>query len=235
MKNSSQIATSLSHPAVVGTVHSDASLKAARRIRPDQCDWLELRVDNFHPHLEALRLQSPKLACPRIVTVRHPAEGGAAKGLTARERRVLYRTFMHVAGLIDIELRSAVAMAEVVREARDAGIGVIFSYHDFHHTPTPAKLRELARRAAGAGADIFKVAAMTQTPSDLATLLEFLAIEKKRLPLAVMGMGLYGKVSRLVLAQAGSCLNFGYLGTPNASGQWPVALLKARIAELRIP
>jgi 3-dehydroquinate dehydratase I len=48
----------------------------------------------------------------------------------------------------------------------------------------------------------------------------------------VMGMGKYGKISRLVLAQAGSCLNYGYVGTPNASGQWPVAALKARIAEL---
>jgi 3-dehydroquinate dehydratase len=47
-----------------------------------------------------------------------------------------------------------------------------------------------------------------------------------------MGMGAYGKVSRLVLAQAGSCLNYGYLGTANASGQWPVSVLKARIAEL---
>jgi len=46
-------------------------------------------------------------------------------------------------------------------------------------------------------------------------------------------MGIFGKISRLVLAQAGSCLNYGYLGTPNASGQWPVALLKARIAELQ--
>jgi len=63
-------------------------------------------------------------------------------------------------------------------------------------------------------------------------LIEFLANEKGALPLSVMGMGTYGKVSRLVLAQAGSCLNYGYLGAANASGQWPVAALKARIAEL---
>jgi 3-dehydroquinate dehydratase-1 len=94
------------------------------------------------------------------------------------------------------------------------------------------KLRDLARGAADAGADIFKVATMTRAAGDLAILIEFLADAKGNLPLAVMGMGAYGKISRLVLARAGSCLNYGYLGTPNASGQWPAALLKARIAEM---
>ena len=69
---------------------------------------------------------------------------------------------------------------------------------------------------------------------DLAILIEFLADEKARLPLAVMGMGVFGKISRLVLAQGGSCLNYGYLGSPNASGQWPVAILKERIAEITL-
>jgi 3-dehydroquinate dehydratase-1 len=138
-----------------------------------------------------------------------------------------------VAGLLDIELRQAGAMAAVMAQARTAGIGVILSHHDFHRTPTAGKLREMARRARNAGADIFKVAATTREARDLATLIEFLADEKGKMPIAVMGMGRFGKISRLVLAEAGSCLNYGYLGKPNASGQWPVALLKARIAELR--
>jgi len=134
--------------------------------------------------------------------------------------------------LVDIELRQAAAMRDVIGEARERGAEVILSYHDFQRTPRPEKLRELARRARDAGADVFKVATMTEKPRDLATLIEFLANEKGALPLSVMGMGTYGKVSRLVLAQAGSCLNYGYLGAANASGQWPVAALKARIAEL---
>ena len=157
-----------------------------------------------------------------------------ASGLTAAQRRRLYRDFLPVAGLIDIELRQAAALREVIREAQSAGVGVILSHHDFRRTPSPAKLRELARRARDSGADLFKAAAMTQGAIDLAKLIEFLANEnrEKALPLSVMGMGPYGKISRLALAQAGSRLNYGYLGTPNASGQWPVALLKVRIAEL---
>jgi 3-dehydroquinate dehydratase-1 len=150
----------------------------------------------------------------------------------ARERRALYGDFLEVAGMVDIELRRARGMKEVIRAAREAGVGLILSHHDFQRTPRPEKLRDLARCARDAGADVFKVAAMTHDAHDLARLIDFLADEKGRMPIAAMGMGRYGKISRLVLAQAGSCLNYGYLGTPNASGQWPVALLKERIAEL---
>jgi 3-dehydroquinate dehydratase-1 len=235
MTSASQKTISLSHPAVVGTVHSAASLAAAGKLRPEECDWLELRLDNFFPHLGQLRRAAPKLRCPRIVTVRHPSEGGVANAMTARERRALYGDFLGIAGMVDVELRQATAMKEVLRQTREAGAGVILSFHDFRRTPPPRALRELARGARDAGANIFKIATLTRSPRDLARLMEFLADEKGGLPLAVMGMGAYGKVSRLVLAQAGSCLNYGYLGAPNASGQWPVALLKARIAELQEP
>jgi len=223
----------ITHPAVVGTVHSPGSLAAASRMRPGGCDWLELRLDHFFPHVDTLRRKAASLPAPRIITVRHPSEGGGAAGITTRERQALYGDFMEVAGLVDLELRHAASMSGVIRGAGEAGVGVILSYHDFRGMPRPARLKELARRAADAGATIFKLAVMTNTARDLAKLIEFLADESGRLPLAVMGMGVYGKVSRLALAQAGSCLNYGYLGTPNASGQWPVAVLKARLAELR--
>jgi 3-dehydroquinate dehydratase-1 len=234
MKVPQEFASSLSYPAVVGTVHSVSSLTEALHLRKGACDWVELRIDNFFPsRLTNLRAAAASLKIPAIVTVRHPSEGGMAREINARQRRALYGEFLGAAGLVDIELRQAGPMAAVIAQARAAGIGVILSHHDFHRTPAATKLRQLARRARDAGADIFKVAATTREPRDLAMLIEFLANEKRTLPLAVMGMGRFGKISRLVLAEAGSCLNYGFLGKPNASGQWPVALLKARIAELQ--
>lgn len=232
MEAQSQIITTLTYPAVVGTVHSTTSLGAARKIHTVSCDWLELRVDNFFPDVEELRRAAPKMRPPRIVTVRHASEGGGAAGMPVRQRRALYRDFLEVAGLVDVELRQAGPMREVIREAKEAEVGVILSYHNFRGMPSLESLCELARRAEAAGGDIFKVAAMAEGPRELATLIEFLANERGRMPLAVMGMGRYGKISRLALAQAGSCLNYGYLGEANASGQWPVELLKARIAEV---
>jgi 3-dehydroquinate dehydratase-1 len=47
-----------------------------------------------------------------------------------------------------------------------------------------------------------------------------------------MGMGPLGKLSRLTLATAGSCLNYGYLQHPNAPGQWPAKELMRLYGEL---
>ena len=45
-----------------------------------------------------------------------------------------------------------------------------------------------------------------------------------------MGMGKFGKASRLALAKAGSVLNYGYLDCPNAPGQWEATELKRLLA-----
>jgi 3-dehydroquinate dehydratase-1 len=48
-----------------------------------------------------------------------------------------------------------------------------------------------------------------------------------------MGMGVLAPVSRLLCAQCGSVLNYGFLGeTPTAPGQWDSALLKQAISRL---
>jgi 3-dehydroquinate dehydratase-1 len=48
-----------------------------------------------------------------------------------------------------------------------------------------------------------------------------------------MGMGPLAPVSRLLCAQCGSVLNYGFLGeTATAPGQWDSALLKTAIARL---
>jgi len=46
------------------------------------------------------------------------------------------------------------------------------------------------------------------------------------LPLAVMGMGGLGFGSRILFAQCGSVLNYGWLHRPNVPGQWSALELK---------
>ena len=127
-------------------------------------------------------------------------------------------------------------LASVIRDARDRGVGVILSHHDFRATPSLARLMELARRARQAGCTVFKVATVAQTPRDLTVLLRFLTETKGfaagTIGLAVMGMGPLGKISRLTLGRAGSVLNYGYLDKLQVPGQWPAGVLKERLAEL---
>jgi 3-dehydroquinate dehydratase-1 len=48
-----------------------------------------------------------------------------------------------------------------------------------------------------------------------------------------MGMGPLGRVSRLLLGQLGSTLNYGYLDSATVPGQWSAAELKRLLGILR--
>ena len=221
--------------AVVGTIHSAASLSSGLQWRKGTLDFLELRVDAFAAEgaeMDALEKSVARLKIPLIVTVRHPLEGGAGS-LALAWRRALFGRFLPYASLVDVELRSAGALAEVIDRAQAQGVAVILSHHDFRATPSLARLKELRRKAARAGASVFKLACMTHTARDLAVLVDFVAASRASVPaLAVMGMGVFGKISRLTLGRAGSVLNYGYLDRAQVSGQWPAPLLKERLREL---
>lgn len=220
----------LSKPRIVAAIHSPESLRAALRLRPGTVDLLEFRVDHFATDPASLLRAAPQLAAPLIVTVRHPAEGGQ-NALSPARRRALYGQFLPFAACIDVELRSVKALAETLAAARAAGVRVILSAHDFRTTPSAARLRNLVQHSATAGADVCKIATRADSPAALARLFALFATPAP-VPLAVMGMGRFGKISRLLFAQAGSVLNYGYLAAANAPGQWPAARLRELVGEL---
>jgi 3-dehydroquinate dehydratase-1 len=217
--------------SVVGTIHSPASLKTARCLKTGEVDFLEVRVDHFADSPEGLLAGIRNLAAPLIITVRHPQEGGAAP-LSFAQRAALYREFFPFAALIDVELRSANALESVLRDAKKTGIGRIISWHNFKRTPSLDELAFRFEKAREFAPDIIKFATRTRTAKDLARLLEFQAGARRKPALSLMGMSEFGKVSRLALAQAGSVLNYGYLGELQVPGQWPARLLKQRLQEL---
>ena len=84
------------------------------------------------------------------------------------------------------------------------------------------------------GADIAKLAVVIETHEQLNDLVELVvATQDSGRSISAMGMGPLGKLSRLVLASAGSCLNYGYLNEPNAPGQWSAVELRRLIDECK--
>lgn len=217
-------------PQIVGTIHSAGSLRRAGRLSQGAVDFLEARVDHFLGDLQSLIHRLPRLSAQCIVTVRHPLEGGAAP-ITDAQRILLFRQFIPLAAIFDVELRSAEKLGPLCLEAKAAGVALILSHHDFLRTPPLEKMRDARDRAYSAGANVFKIAAKVATLAELGRLVSFLS-EPSKIPLAVMGMGKFGKISRLLLAQGGSVLNYGFLDQPQVSGQWEATLLKKRLAEL---
>jgi 3-dehydroquinate dehydratase-1 len=197
---------------------------------PSLCDVVEYRVDTWPdraPQAVTLAAASP---VPVLVTVRHPDEGGQnALDSPARER--LARLFLPVATLLDVEIASLGEMSSLLSDARAAGLMVVASFHDFAATPSPDDLRRKRDAAVAAGADIVKFAATLHSSADLATLASLLE-EPGHPPLSIMGMGRLGRLSRLLFAQLGSVLNYGYLDRATVPGQWPAARLRELIREL---
>lgn len=196
------------------------------------CDVIEIRADAF-PEAGMGALEAAARACPLpiLLTVRRPDEGGGNGALDAGARGSIFRRLMPLAALVDIEVRSLDELSGTVADARSGGRPVIASAHDFLGVPDDESLRGAVATAQAHGASVVKIAATPGSFADLLRLAGLLAAPSP-LPMAVMGMGSFGRVSRLLCAAGGSVLNYGYLSAPNAPGQWPAAELKALVARL---
>jgi 3-dehydroquinate dehydratase-1 len=138
---------------------------------------------------------------------------------------------LDLAVLVDVELRCVMEMRPLIQKAHAEGVQVMGSFHDFQATPGEDVLRGAIGFAQPAGLDAVKIATYINSPADLTRLIALTA-ETHRLRLSSMGMGPWGRVSRLVLAKSGSLLNYGFIGESNAPGQWPAARLKELLADL---
>jgi 3-dehydroquinate dehydratase-1 len=197
-------------PWVVGVIASRADLERAARMRRPP-DLFELRLDRLAGMADEVENVSPKLRAPLIFTARHPHEGGARK-LRLRHRRDLLARFLNHAVYIDVELRSAPALRSLLKLAENKNVRRIISLHNFKSTPSARILAAKAREAKSQGADIFKVATRTDTPTELGRLLEFITKNRVDVRLAVMGIGRLGAISRVLLARGGSVLIYASVG-----------------------
>lgn len=219
-------------PRVVGSFGNARSLaEACLQATAKACDIVEIRLDLLAVEgvLTASRPWSHLTGIPLLFTARCGNEGGAGD-LTAKQRIALLDPVLEEASLIDVELMSAREMSGLLDRARSKNIPWIASWHDFEGRRDSFDLiPQMAKQAANSGAACFKAAVRLHQLDDVARLGELLA-EVELVPLSLMGMGPLAPVSRLLCAQFGSVLNYGYLGdAPTAPGQWTAELLKSAL------
>jgi 3-dehydroquinate dehydratase-1 len=204
---------------------------AGMKIPPD---LFEIRLDHFEkverrrqPVISAAQIA--RLPAPVILTARHPAEGGANRLSLARRRDLLLRFLPH-ARYIDVELRSARALADVMDAARGEGIKIIISFHDFRSTPTTRSLCTKAAAARRLRADVFKCATRADTRRQFERLLDFAARTDRNLSSAIMAMGKFALSSRVRLARGGTDFIYGAIGRARLAGQPTLAQLRSALA-----
>ena len=195
---------------------------------------LEFRLDNLVELAEQSTKVMRTVERPTLLTVRRRDEGGSNE-LDDETRLDLYSNHMSGTEVIDTEITSleSEAFSGFVSKVEENNSILVASFHDFSSWPGLETIRAKVDLAYELGAAVPKVAIVIEEMSDLFDLAELVSHHRSEGRLiSAMGMGPLGKLSRLVLAKAGSCLNYGYLKTPNAPGQWSAEDLNRLISDL---
>jgi len=219
-------------PCVAAPFDDTRSRAEVQALRARGLDLAELRIDLFAARDPgAVRAELPKYeGLPTLATVRSAAEGGGwAESEAARAKLLL--AVLDAVDAVDVELAAAEVLREVLPAAHAAGRLVIASHHDFAATPAPPVLADLVARAAGAGADVVKIAAAVRGPDDVRALARVL-VEPAAIGRIVIGMGDAGLATRVLFPALGSLVTYAHVGRATAPGQLPLDELVALLRRL---
>ncbi len=139
---------------------------------------------------------------PVIATYRRPEDGGKCNVSEKTRRNILLDALDGNFSYVDIE--DDVKKCELEDKAREKGIKIIRSYHDYNGIPSDifGKIAALSKRG-----DIVKIAVMTSGIADISTLLK-IKNELGSVPKIIIGMGPYGIPTRIIYKKFGSILTF---------------------------
>jgi 3-dehydroquinate dehydratase-1 len=230
MKNEILELLKKSSPLLVASLDGDDLPYLLEQARSERADIVEIRLDiwgNFFREemLEKMARFKDRVGIPMLVSFRggHP--------FPPWWQPVHWRALGY-ASLIDVEWNPKYPWRDIAKNVKKFNLGLIISHHDYQVTPPERQLLKVARTAYGKKADIVKIAARVKTEADVRTLLQVSTRFAPRKLMTVMGMGLLGNLSRLVGPLFHSCLLYGYIGTPTASGQLPYRELQEQIRAL---
>ncbi|MDA3958912.1 shikimate dehydrogenase [Oceanispirochaeta sp.] len=174
-------------------------------------DLAELRIDlltDLESYPRGSLLSFPeKAGLPLILTCRKTADGGAWSG-TDSQREALLLELME-GGYSYIDLEEDEDSKALHRKAREKGILIIRSFHDFLSVPEDLeeRLESMSHRG-----DLVKAALMPRGINDLLILFQAGRTWQERHPgedrLIILGMGAYGVPSRILAPLMGCFLTF---------------------------
>jgi 3-dehydroquinate dehydratase-1 len=230
MKNQLLTLLKQTSPLLVASLDGDDLPYLLEQARSDRADVVEIRLDvwgNFFREdmLEKMGRFKTKIGIPMLVSFRggHP--------FPAWWQPVHWRALSHAA-MIDVEWNPKYPWRDIVKNVQKYNLALMISHHDYQETPKESALMKIAKAAYGKKADVVKIATRVKGEQDIRTLLQVNAKFAPKRFMTVMGMGPYGTLSRLAGPLFHTCLIYGFIGTPTASGQLPYRELQERIRSL---
>lgn len=200
-------------------------------------DVVELRID-FLKDVTSLDAVGQALAAVRqklpneaiLFTLRTKEEGGETEVPESYYFDLItYAIKTGKVDAVDVEyFRNRTSIEKILTIAKEHGVTVIMSNHDFDKTPS---FDEITGRLLGMkklGADVAKLACMPQSAKDVLTLLSATEDVKSQYPdepIITMSMGKLGTISRISGEIFGSALTFGSAKKASAPGQLEVTTL----------
>ncbi len=177
-------------------------------------DMAELRLDLLDPEEQLKAASFPEQAgIPLILTMRRKEDGGRCTLSEKERRQILLSALDGDFSYIDIE--EDIKRNEVEDKAREKGVRIIRSFHDFSGIPDDiySRIYRLSERG-----DVAKAAVTPHSIHDLLKLFR-IADELKDVPKIIIGMGDWGIPIRILYRKAGSLLTFACSGEAVAPGQ----------------
>ena len=124
-----------------------------------------------------------------------------------------------------------------LKKAKEKGVKVVLSWHDFAKTPKKDVLVQKMMKMQKEECDLIKIAVMPNSREDVLSLMGAsveMAERKAVRPFITMAMGTLGRVTRAACALTGSCVSFGTAGTMSAPGQISAGMLRQMLRVLCI-
>ncbi|WP_158057844.1 type I 3-dehydroquinate dehydratase [Halorussus halophilus] len=214
-------------------VASVTDLAAERRAR-DHADAVEFRMDLSEGPQSDVESYDGEL--PILATNRAAWEGGEAADDHARLDALAEVAEHPAVEAIDVELRSLVSgeADEVVGRARDHGVSIVASVHDFETTPSTMEMRGKLQLATRRG-DVGKLAVTAHDRSDVLDLLTVTdQLDGAGERVATMAMGEAGRHSRAVAPLYGSKIGYAPVESEDATapGQYDLETLAGLVEQL---
>lgn len=208
-------------------------LDEARYLIEKDLDIIEWRVDYFDTVeqvssvVDALENLSKVIKdIPIIFTCRHSAEGGQ-KEITSEKRIEIIEKSLETGcvDIVDVEMFENEYFLDKIRTlVKKYNAKLILSYHDFNKTPDEDFMYNKIIEGEKLGADISKIAVMSQDYGDVLKLFNatYRARNIVKIPIVTMAMGNIGTITRIMGGLFGSDMAFAVGKESSAPGQIPI-------------